>query len=75
MELQLTPELEKELQLLAAESKSTADELAQRALGEFVAHRRDLNEAVRLGNEDIAAGRVIDHEEVFARIERLLEGK
>jgi predicted transcriptional regulator len=73
MTLQLTPALEQELEHLAAQSNSTADALAQRALEEFVAHRLDLNEAVKRGDEDIAAGRLLSHEEVFARIDRMLQ--
>jgi predicted transcriptional regulator len=75
MALQLTPALEQQLQELASQSDLTADELAQRALESFVAYRRELNEAVRLGDEDIAAGRVLEHEEVVARIERLLAAR
>ncbi len=75
MTLHLTAALEKDLQYLAAQSNSTPDELAQHALEDFVAYRRDLNEAVRRGNEDIAASRVLDHEEVVASIEQLLRHK
>jgi len=69
MAIQLTAELEEDLQHLAAQSNTTADDVAQRALEDFVAYRRELNEAVQRGDEDIAAGRVLTNEEVFARIE------
>ncbi len=72
MALNLTPALEADLQHLAAQSNTTADDVAQRALEDYVAYRRDLNEAVQRGNEDIAAGRVLTHEEVFAEIDKLL---
>lgn len=75
MSIQLTPDLEADLQNLAAQSNSTADELAQRALEDFVSYRRDLNEAVKRADADIAAGRVYEHEEVFARIEELLKSE
>jgi predicted transcriptional regulator len=75
MAVQLTPDLEQELQSLAAQSNSTANALAQRALEDFVAYRKDLNEAVKRGDEDIAAGRVLEHHEVVERIERLLHGR
>jgi predicted transcriptional regulator len=75
MAVHLTAALEQDLHHLAAESNSTADELAQRALEDFVAYRKDLNEAVRRGDADIAAGRVLDHEEVFARLNARLQGK
>ena len=75
MAVHLTPALEQELQDLAAQSHITPDELAQHALEGFVAYRRDLNDAVRRGDEDIAAGRVIEHNEVVARIDRLLQSR
>ena len=75
MTLELTPDLEQDLQHLAAQSNSTPDELAQHALEDFVAYRRDLSEAVKRADDDIAAGRVIPHEEVVDRIERLLQSK
>ncbi len=75
MALQLTPDLERELQHLAAQSNSTPDEIAQHALEDFVAYRRDLNEAVKRGDEDIAAGRVLEHDQVVARMERLLQNR
>jgi len=75
MSIQLTPALEQDLQHLAAQSNTTADDVAQRALEDYVAYRRDLNEAVRRGDEDIAAGRLFTHEEVFARIEARLNSK
>jgi predicted transcriptional regulator len=75
MAVQLTPDLEQELQHLAAQSNSTPDELAQHALEDFVAYRRDLNEAVARADEDFASGRVVAHEDVVARIELLLQSK
>ena len=75
MAVQLTPALEHQLQQLAAQSDRTADQLAQQALESFVAYRQDLNDAVRRGNEDIAAGRLVEHEEVVARIERMLSSQ
>ena len=71
MALHVIPALEQDLQHLAAKANSTMDELAQHALEEFVAYRRELSEAVRLADEDIAAGRVLPQDEVLSRIERL----
>ena len=75
MALQLTPDLEQELQHLATQSNSTPDELAQHALEDFAAYRRDLNEAVARAYADFASGRVVAHEDVVARIELLLQSK
>jgi predicted transcriptional regulator len=72
MAIQLSPELEENLQDLAAEEKTTADDLAQQALSEFVAYRRMLSESAKRGRADVAAGRVVSSEEVLARIQRNL---
>lgn len=71
MSIQLTPALEQDLQHLAYESNTTADDLAQRALEDFVAFRRDLKEAVRQGHEDFEHGEYPERHEVVARMERL----
>lgn len=71
MSIQLTPALEQDLEHLAAQSNTTVDDIAQSALEEFVAYRRDLNEAVRQGDEDLEAGKFFEDPEIVARMERL----
>jgi predicted transcriptional regulator len=75
MTVQLTPEQEQRLQHLAAAMTVTPDELAQAGLDRFLDYQEDVMLAVKRGREDIAAGRVVDHDEVFARIERMLDGR
>jgi predicted transcriptional regulator len=75
MPVQLKPELEDRLQHLAACTSRTPDELAEEGLERFIAYEEDLLMAVKRGNEDIAAGRVLEHEAVVARIEKLLQGR
>jgi len=70
MAIHISPELEEHLQGLAAEEKTTADDLAQQALSEFVAYRRMLSESFKRGRADVAAGRIVSSEEVLARIQR-----
>ncbi len=72
MTVQLTAALQQELNNLAAERGLSADELALRALASFVADQRDFDAAIARSNADIAAGRVSEHDEVVARIDRLL---
>lgn len=75
MTVHLTHELEEDLLHLASESHQSVDELAQQALADFVAYRRDLSEAVKRGDADIAEGRLLSSEEVLARIERNFAAK
>jgi predicted transcriptional regulator len=75
MAVQLKPEQEQRLQRLAAQSGLTVDELLQRQLDNFLDYQEDLARAVKRGDEDIAAGRVLECEEVVARVEKLLQGR
>jgi predicted transcriptional regulator len=75
MSINLTPALEQRLQHLAAETHRTPDEVAQEGLDRFLAYEEDLHATVTRGREDIAAGRLIEHDEVFARIENLLRSR
>jgi predicted transcriptional regulator len=73
--MQLKPEQEQRLQQLAAQSGLRVDELLPRQLDQFLDCQDDLAMAVKRGNEDIAAGRVVEHDEVVARIEKLLQSR
>ena len=75
MAVHLTPALEEELEHLAAQSNSTTDELAQQALEDFIAFRRELTEEVKLGDEDFQAGRPLERHEAVVQIERLRSGR
>jgi predicted transcriptional regulator len=75
MTVQLTPEQEQRLQNLATEMTMTPDELAQTGLNQFLDYQEETLLVVKRGRADIAAGRVVDHDEVFARIERMLDGR
>ena len=74
MVVQLKPGQEERLQHLASRSGLTPDELLQQQLDRFLDYQEDLAMAVRRGDEDIVAGRVVEHGEVVARIEKLLQG-
>ena len=75
MAVHLTPAQEQRLQHLAAETHRTPDELAQEGVDRFLAYEEDLHAAVKRGREDIVAGRLLEHEEVFARINKLLHNR
>jgi len=75
MPVQLKPEQEERLQHLAERTSVTPDELAQEVVERFLAFEEDLEAAVLRGREDIVAGRLIEHDEVFARIDRLLRDR
>lgn len=75
MPLHLTPELEQRLEQLAAQTDRTPEEIALEGMDRFLAYEEEILAAVKKGEEDIAAGRVLEHHEVVARINRLLNGR
>jgi predicted transcriptional regulator len=75
MAVQLKPEQEQRLQQPAAQSGLTVDELLQRQLDSFLDYQEDLTMAVKRGDEDVAAGRVVEHDAVVARIDKLLQSR
>jgi predicted transcriptional regulator len=70
MEVHLTPELEKKLADLAAQSGRSADELVQDALAGYVDELAETREMLDSRYDDIQSGRVtlIPGEEAFARL-------
>jgi predicted transcriptional regulator len=70
MPLHLTPGLEQRLKRLAAQTGRAPEELAHEVLDRFVTEQEEILAAVKEGDDDIAAGRVLDHEEVVARFEK-----
>lgn len=73
MSIHLTPIQEQRLQHLATYSGRTADELVQEEMDRFLAYEEEMLRAVQRGDEDIAAGRLLEHSEVVARVERLFQ--
>ena len=70
MPLHLTPELEQRLAQLAAQTDRTPEEFALEAVDLFVTEQEEILAAIREGDDDIAQGNVLSHEEVVARFER-----
>jgi predicted transcriptional regulator len=75
MAVQLKPEQEERLQQLAAQAGVTADVYLQEQVDSLLEYQEDLAAAVKRGDEDIAAGRLLANEEVFARLERRLKDR
>jgi predicted transcriptional regulator len=73
MAVQLKPEQEERLQQLAAQAGVTADVYLQQQVDTLLEYQEDLAAAVKRGDEDIEAGRLLSNEEVSARIEKQLK--
>ena len=75
MSIELTPVLEERLEVLAAQTHRSAQELAQEGMEHFLAYEEDMVATVKRGREDFAAGRTVSHEEVLLRLAKILEAK
>jgi predicted transcriptional regulator len=72
MEVHLTPEQEAELSELASRKGRDADKLAQEVLDFYLKHEARFVEAVKRGIASADRGDLIEHDEVLARINRLV---
>jgi predicted transcriptional regulator len=75
MEVHLRPELHAKLTRLAAVEGRDADTLVQEAVERLVDHDQWFISEVERGLAQIERGEVLTHEEVGARLERLLAKK
>jgi predicted DNA-binding protein len=73
MEVNFAPELQAQLNELAAQSGKPADELVQDAVAGYVNDLTELQEMLEGRYEDIKSGRVqpIDGEEAFRRLRKM----
>jgi predicted transcriptional regulator len=75
MEVPLTPDIQSKLTRLAADRGRDVEALAREAIERFVDHDEWFVHEVEKGLAQIARGKVLTHEEVGARLERLLSEK
>ncbi len=75
MELRLSPDVEAKLTRLAAEQGSKAEVLAQQVIERFVDYDEWFIREVEKGLEQIDRGELLTHEEVGARLEKLISEK
>jgi predicted transcriptional regulator len=75
MELKLTPELQAKLDEVAAQQGRDAQSLVQDAVERLVDYDQWFVREVEKGLAQIERGEVLEHEEVGARLEKLLSEK
>jgi predicted transcriptional regulator len=71
MNLHVPPALQAKLDRLAAETGRCADQLALDLLASSVDHDDWFRQEVEKGRQSARAGRLLDHDEVVSRINRL----
>jgi predicted transcriptional regulator len=75
MEVHLTPELQAKLDEVAAQQGRDAQSLVQEAVQRLVDYDQWFVREVEKGLAQIERGEVLEHEEVGARLEKLLNEK
>ena len=75
MEVNLTPELQAKLDEVAAQQGRDAQSLVQEAVQRLVDYAQWFVREVEKGLAQIERGEVLEHEEVGARLEKLLSEK
>jgi len=75
MEVKLSPELQAKLDRVAAQQGRDAESLVHEAVERLVGYDEWFVREVEKGLEQIERGEVLEHEEVGARLEKLLSEK
>jgi predicted transcriptional regulator len=74
MEVRLSVEQEAQLSLIAGQTGTSADELAREVVERYIAEEAHFRAAVQAGLDDAARGNFIPTSEVWAAVERELQG-
>ena len=72
MEVHLTHESEQQLQQLAERTGRQPDQLVEQAISHYLDYETHFLDAVEEGRKAAGEGRVLEHDEVVRRIERML---
>jgi predicted transcriptional regulator len=72
MNIQFTPDLERQLEHIAAEMNRTPSDLVQETMDDYVKHIASLTAEVREGEESAEREGWLTHDEVFERLNKRL---
>ncbi len=75
MEVQFTPEQEAQLSKIANYNGTPAEQLVKQAALRLVEEDAEIRAGIERGIEQADRGELVDHDEVVARFERLLQPK
>lgn len=71
MELRLTPELQAKVERAAAENNSDAEGYLQQLVEHYLEYDQWFRQQVQKGLDQLDRGEYLEHEEVWARIEKM----
>ena len=72
MTVRLDREIEERLRRLAAETRRSRSYLAAEAVAAYVDRELEIIDGIRSGLADVAAGRVVSHEQVIAEVGKVI---
>jgi predicted transcriptional regulator len=75
MEVQFTPEQEAQLSQIANYNGTPAEQLVKQAALRLVEEDAEIRAGIERGIEQADRGELVDHDEIVARFERLLQPK
>jgi len=73
LSVRVPSEVKRQLERLAAATRRTRSGLAGEAIAVYVERELALIEGIRVGLEDVRAGRVVPHDEVMAEARALID--
>ena len=72
MTIRLSPETKTKLERIAADTRRSKSFLAAEAVSAYVERELEIIDGIKRGMADVAAGRVVPHEEVMAEARQII---
>lgn len=72
MTIRVSPETKSKLERIAADTRRSKSFLAAEAVSAYVERELEIIDGIKRGMDDVAAGRVVPHEEVMAEARQII---
>ncbi len=72
MTIRVSPETKSKLERIAADTRRSKSFLAAEAVSAYVERELEIIDGIKRGMDDVAAGRVVPHEEVMAEARKII---
>ena len=73
MTIRVSPETKQKLERIAGETRRSKSFLAAEAVSAYVERELDIIDGIRRGMADVAAGRVLPHDEAMAELHAVID--
>ena len=72
MTIRVSPETKSKLERIAADTRRSKSFLAAEAVSAYVERELEIIDGIKRGMDDVAAGRIVPHEEVMAEARQII---